>query len=465
MTNKKTVILSIDGGGVKGTIPIMILREIENLIGKPLSEKIDYFTGTSAGALIGAALALKDEVDTEKVLGMMDKVMKNIFERENYGFGLFDSKYDRSEFDNQLEEFFKNTKLSETKFPISVSAFNLNDYTPKIWSTLESLKNPSEDALLKDILGATAAAPYYFDPKQINDNFYIDGGLFNNTPTISGYVDFVKNTKSSTVKTSPDDCIVISLGTGKVSHNNTATYANFGILDWIFTKDNLFDIALSSPALRDQALSQDLFGKNYYRLNPALPEELSSLDDHSEKNLLQLKNIAQKYINENQDLLHKIANILIENDTVSYENDIISHVIENDAVFHENDTVSHDYEAAHNVGYFDYLKNGIYSVANNLKTPIKVMAGILTISYEGFKLFSIKLSTKHSIATSGNEFLKNYHIDELKSIFAIASASYGVKASLSETYNSTTYLSDDSDITDHNTNLDVGYDIPEPIFL
>ena len=38
---------------------------------------------------------------------------------------------------------------------------------------------------------------------------------------------------------------------------------------------------------------------------------------------------------------------------------------------------------------FDYLKNGIYSLANNLKTPVKLMAGILTISYEGFKLFNI----------------------------------------------------------------------------
>ena len=59
---------------------------------------------------------------------------------------------------------------------------------------------------------------------------------------------------------------------------------------------------------------------------------------------------------------------------------------------------------------FDYLKNGIYSLANNLKTPVKLMAGILTISYEGFKLFNIKLSNKHSITTSGNELLKKYNI-------------------------------------------------------
>jgi len=37
----------------------------------------------------------------------------------------------------------------------------------------------------------------------------------------------------------------------------------------------------------------------------------------------------------------------------------------------------------------DYLKNGIYSLANNLKTPVKLMAAIFTISHEGFKLFNI----------------------------------------------------------------------------
>ena len=115
---------------------------------------------------------------------------------------------------------------------------------------------------------------------------------------------------------------------------------------------------------------------------------------------------------------------------------------------------------------FDYLKNGVYSLANNLKTPVKLMAGILTISYEGFKLFNLKLSTKHSLINDGNEFFKNYHIDELKSIFAIASASYSIKANLSETHNSTTCLYDDSDITDYtNLDADTHYDTSEPILL
>ena len=62
--------------------------------------------------------------------------------------------------------------------------------------------------------------------------------------------------------------------------------------------------------------------------------------------------------------------------------------------------------------------------------------------------------------------LKKYYIDELKSTFAIASASYSIKANLSETHKSTECLSNDSDITDYtNLDADTHYDTSEPILL
>ena len=143
MTNKTNILLSIDGGGVKSVIPITILNEIEKLVGHPISENIDYFTGTSAGALIVANLALKDEAGrplhtSQEILNMINSNSKNIFSEK--GWGLFDAKYSRSGLDNLLEKTFKNIKLSEIK-STSITAFNLNDYSPKVWSTLKALKN------------------------------------------------------------------------------------------------------------------------------------------------------------------------------------------------------------------------------------------------------------------------------------------------------------------------------------
>ena len=130
---------------------------------------------------------------------------------------------------------------------------------------------------------------------------------------------------------------------------------------------------------------------------------MNSLDDNSEENIEHLQDIAQKYIADNQDLILKVANILSANNLEVNE-----------------------------IGYLDYFKNGVYSLASNLKTPIKVIAGILTIGYEGFKLSSMKFATKSTFVSGGNELFKEYHIDELKAIFTIASASYSLKSNLSE---------------------------------
>ena len=49
-------ILSIDGGGVRGLIPGMVVVEIERRMGKPVSELFDLIAGTSAGGHIALAL-------------------------------------------------------------------------------------------------------------------------------------------------------------------------------------------------------------------------------------------------------------------------------------------------------------------------------------------------------------------------------------------------------------------------
>jgi patatin-like phospholipase/acyl hydrolase len=53
----KTV-LSIDGGGVRGIIPLACLVRLERLHGAPCREQFDLIAGTSTGAVIAAGLAL-----------------------------------------------------------------------------------------------------------------------------------------------------------------------------------------------------------------------------------------------------------------------------------------------------------------------------------------------------------------------------------------------------------------------
>lgn len=56
-------ILSLDGGGAKGFYSLGVLREIEGMLGKPLSAGFDLIFGTSTGAIIAALLAQGRSVD------------------------------------------------------------------------------------------------------------------------------------------------------------------------------------------------------------------------------------------------------------------------------------------------------------------------------------------------------------------------------------------------------------------
>ncbi len=43
-------VLSIDGGGIRGIIPALVLAHVEQRTGKPCSELFDLMVGTSTGA-------------------------------------------------------------------------------------------------------------------------------------------------------------------------------------------------------------------------------------------------------------------------------------------------------------------------------------------------------------------------------------------------------------------------------
>ena len=49
-------ILSIDGGGIRGIIPVTILASIEERTGKPISQLFDLIAGTSTGGILALGL-------------------------------------------------------------------------------------------------------------------------------------------------------------------------------------------------------------------------------------------------------------------------------------------------------------------------------------------------------------------------------------------------------------------------
>ena len=54
-------VLSIDGGGIRGIIPALVIAHLEQKTGQPASELFDLIVGTSTGGMLALGLAQQGE--------------------------------------------------------------------------------------------------------------------------------------------------------------------------------------------------------------------------------------------------------------------------------------------------------------------------------------------------------------------------------------------------------------------
>lgn len=183
--NKKYIILSIDGGGVRGIIPARILQEIEKQTGKQIYQMVDTISGNSTGGIIALALVApnQNKVDSslshnkfnaKDLVDLYRNQSKDIFQKSflrniKIGYGAWGPRYDRSNLDKILSNKFGNTMLSETLKPVLIFSFSLNTSEGHIWNSQLSKQNPQKDFYLKDIAAATSAAPTYFAPSKFSN--------------------------------------------------------------------------------------------------------------------------------------------------------------------------------------------------------------------------------------------------------------------------------------------------------
>lgn len=131
------VVVSIDGGGVRGIVPATLLKEVEDSLSSKLGKRegdklkiidiADYFCGTSTGGLI--SLMLTSGKTIEECIDLYKKKAPEIFSRTwahriKSGLGLLKAKYDvNTGLLPLLEETFQGKLLKEAQKPVTVCAF------------------------------------------------------------------------------------------------------------------------------------------------------------------------------------------------------------------------------------------------------------------------------------------------------------------------------------------------------
>jgi len=323
--NKQFRVLTIDGGGIRGIIPALVLQEIEQRTGKPIHSMFDLIVGTSTGGII--AIALTTPKDGEAMYKAKDLVTlykergKEIFDsswfRKAYtGAGLWSAKYDRTNLDNILNEMLGDAMLSDTLKPIMIISYSLNSNGVlgngiNFWNTRLANTADKRDFYLKDIAGATSAAPTYFNPKEFKnitgDKVFIeaDGGLFANNPAIMAVIEAKKINPSLQSK----DILVVSIGTGKPRLNKPADdLKRFGVIGWLMRADLIGVMMGASSELTEWQLS--ILDLNTTRIQIDIDKELGEMDNVTDENINSLIQAANNYINDNEDIIKNLCDIL-----------------------------------------------------------------------------------------------------------------------------------------------------------
>ena len=77
----KKALLAIDGGGIRGIIPLCALLELEKQTGKPARETFSFISGTSTGAIITGGLAVGMPVT--QLLDMYQQLGPQVFRKDS----------------------------------------------------------------------------------------------------------------------------------------------------------------------------------------------------------------------------------------------------------------------------------------------------------------------------------------------------------------------------------------------
>jgi patatin-like phospholipase/acyl hydrolase len=312
-------ILSIDGGGIRGIIPIKILSYMESkLKTTSITNHFDIMGGTSAGGIITLLLNIPDEYNQPKynakyVYTLYKKIGKDIFTQSFFYRlrtfnGWIGAKYDSEMLEKYLHTFMEDYTILDSVKDIIIPAYDLLEDKNYFFRKTKAKETQSRNFYLKDIARATSAAPTYFKPAELMDAYgieqhvMVDGGVSVNNPALSALV-YAFSQYGKDV-----EYIVISIGTGAATKTKQAQDKNKDIpsskLGWA---NDIVPLLMDSVNDVTDYQMQEILGKGkYYRLQVTIDPKHSDMDNASEDNIKALEAYADKFISDNEALLEEI---------------------------------------------------------------------------------------------------------------------------------------------------------------
>jgi hypothetical protein len=286
-------VLAIDGGGIRGLIPALVLAELERRAGRQVFELFDLVAGTSTGGILACALCAPDPLPAEQVVALYEQEGPEIFDRSVWqrirsAEGLLDEKYDAAALDRTLERFLAGKRLAESRPDLIVPTYDMAEPGPYFFKSRKAREQQTQDFPLTVVARATSAAPTYFEPLPVRGRALVDGGVFAVNPAMSAFAEVLRFHPGA-------DVVLLSLGTGQRTRKRRfADIDDWGLVEWARPiLDVVFD-GISDAV--DYQLRQVLGEGRYWRLQVELTRASDDLDDASPENLRELRRHAEELI-------------------------------------------------------------------------------------------------------------------------------------------------------------------------
>jgi len=265
--NKQKIGLALGSGGLRGLAHIGIIKVLlKNNI------PIDYISGSSSGALVGAFLATYGEVDSlERLILENTKDLSSLFFDVGKGGIVGGNKIS-----NFLEKSLGNIKFSETKIPLYIVSTDLISGQPVIFSS---------GKIIPAIRGSISV-PVVFKPYSYEGKLLVDGGL--SDPVPAGILK----------ENGADNVVAINLYHKNEFKNKKFTVAKVALRS---TRIALFNLAKISVSHADITLNPDVSYINKIKMKDYFkPENIKKIisigEEETLRHLPEIKKIA--HINE-----------------------------------------------------------------------------------------------------------------------------------------------------------------------
>ncbi|KIO25018.1 hypothetical protein M407DRAFT_25657 [Tulasnella calospora MUT 4182] len=299
-------LLSLDGGGVRGIVSLIVLEQIMNEVapGVKPCEWFDLIGGTSTGGLIAIMLgrlrmSIRDCIEAYRELS------KEVFDvgALDLGFNFwnghrFSGDKLRKAIEKVVDEYrgTSSTKMWDNPnrrteeervcrtFVVAIPGCDVSR-PPKLFRTYNCRfqRHSADQCQIWEAARATSCAPSFFPEIQVDGVYYSDGGLGYNNPAKV----VLQEAQSLWGPNQRIGCL-LSLGTGSVSSYMTP---------------------LSCEGVHEELTSNQLVKPFYYRFNPTMEENIG-LEEW--KKLEELEKMAADYLDSTSQKVAGFAATMVQ---------------------------------------------------------------------------------------------------------------------------------------------------------